>query len=82
MPERLVGEDADLRFERGEQPLVERGVDQVADQRRIPAQSVGKGIVLQALLLQVEQESRRREPHIDQMSWGRILGECRERHSQ
>jgi hypothetical protein len=67
MAERHVREEAQLGFQTGKQLPVEGCVDEVADQRRVAPQSVGKGIVFQALLLQIEQESCRGEAHIEEM---------------
>lgn len=65
--ERHIGEDADLRFERRQQPFVERGVDEIADQRRIASQSVGEGVVFQALLFEVEHEGGGGEAQVGKM---------------
>lgn len=64
MAEGHIGEDAEFSFQRWEQALIDRSVYQVADQRRVPTQPVGEGIVFEALFFKIEQESRGLKPQI------------------
>ena len=71
--ERHAGKHAEFGFQRREQALIDRGVHQIADQRRIPAQSIGKGIVFQALFLEIERKGGSGEAHVERIGSGRPL---------
>lgn len=62
-----VGEEADFSFERRKQLFVERGIDQIPDQRRVAPKAVREGIVLQPLFLQIEQKGSHGETSVEEM---------------
>ena len=70
--ERDVGEDTEVRFERGEQSFVQIHIEKASDQSRIAAQAVGERIVLEPLLFHIEEERRRFQAEVESMRSDRV----------
>lgn len=56
MAEGHIREDAQIQIDRRQESLPRVDVQEIADERGIPPEAVGEGIVLESLLLQIEQE--------------------------
>jgi len=79
VPERHVGEHAQLSLKSGKQASVDRGIHQVANEGGISPKTVREGIVFQSLFFKVQDEGGRRQAHVEyvvtRLSGGRVAGE-------